>query len=133
MSALVASILSGIAPEIFKTIDKAILNKDEANRLKAEITSQMINSNSDLMKVSASIVIAEAQGESWLQRSWRPILMLWFALLIGAYWFGFTPINMPDAAIADLFGLVQLGVGGYVVGRSVEKTAALIAPALTRK
>ncbi len=127
------ALLLGLAPEIFKTIDKAILNKDEAAKLKAEITSQMINADSELMKTSASIIVAEAQGESWLQRSWRPIMMIWFAILIGAYWFGFTPVSMPDEAINSLFTLVQLGIGGYVVGRSVEKTAALIVPAINRK
>ncbi len=33
-------------------------------------------------------VQAEAKGESWLQRNWRPLTMLWFSTLIGGYWFG---------------------------------------------
>jgi hypothetical protein len=60
------------------------------------------------------------------------MLMLWFAGLVGAYWFGWTPPNLPEARVADLFTLVQIGVGGYIGGRSVEKTARIIAPMLGR-
>ncbi len=129
MSAVV-SILSTLAPDIFKTIDKAVIDKDLANQLKADITSKLISSNEGLVKASAEVVMAEASGESWLQRSWRPMLMLWFAFLIGAYWFGFTPVNMPAESVNSLFTLVQIGVGGYVVGRSIEKTASTLAPSL---
>lgn len=127
---IVTAILTGVAPEVFKTIDKAVLDKDLANKLKAEITAQMIDANSSMVTASAGIITAEAEGESWLQRNWRPLSMLSFIFLIGAYWFGFTPVNMPEASVQSLFTLVQIGLGGYVVGRSVEKTAQTLAPAL---
>jgi hypothetical protein len=129
MSAVV-SILATLAPDLFKTIDKAVMDKDLANQLKADITTKLISSNEGLVKASSDVIIAEVSGESWLQRSWRPMLMLWFAFLIGAYWFGFTPVNMPEESVNALFTLVQIGVGGYVVGRSVEKTASTLAPSL---
>ncbi len=47
--------------------------------------------------------------------------MLWFAGLVGAHWLGFTPPNLPEAVVLKLLSIVQVGVGGYVVGRSAEK------------
>jgi hypothetical protein len=40
--------------------------------------------------------VAEAQG-SWLQRNWRSLLMVTFAGLVVAHWFGFTAQNIPES------------------------------------
>ena len=42
------------------------------------------------LEVRGQAVQAEAKGESWLQRNWRPLTMVWFSFLVGAYWFGYT-------------------------------------------
>jgi len=73
------------------------------------------------LEVRGQAVQAEAKGESWLQRNWRPLTMVWFSFLVGAYWFGYTPEKLSDAAVLSLFGLIKLGLGGYVIGRSAEK------------
>jgi hypothetical protein len=70
----------------------------------------------------AGIITAEAQGESWLQRNWRPVTMLSFVGLIGAHWLGFTAPNLSEAQIVGLLDIVKIGLGGYVIGRSAEKT-----------
>ena len=72
------------------------------------------------LEVRGQVVQAEATGESWLQRNWRPLTMVWFSALIGGYWFGYTPDNLSDEAVLSLFGLIKLGLGGYVIGRSAE-------------
>ena len=73
------------------------------------------------LEVRGQAVQAEATGESWLQRNWRPSTMIWFSFLVGAYWFGYTPENLSEEAVLSLFGLIKLGIGGYVIGRSAEK------------
>lgn len=75
----------------------------------------------DIIKAQSSIIQAEASGESWLQRNWRPLLMLWFAGLVGAHWLGFTAPNISDEIVGKLLSIVQVGIGGYVLGRSGEK------------
>lgn len=118
---MIAALVPALAGLIGKVVDKAIPDKTEAERLKAELTRQLLELNADELKASSSIILAEVQGGSWLQRNWRPMLMVWFAILVGAYWFGYTPENLTPEAIEGLFNLVQIGVGGYVVGRSGEK------------
>ena len=130
MSAIGGALISAILPKVLETVDKVVEDKDDANRVRAGLTTQMLTAQSEIAASAAGVVMAEAQGESWLQRNWRPLLMIWFAILIGAYWFGFVPVGMPESVINDLFTLVQIGVGGYVVGRSGEKIARTIAPHL---
>lgn len=47
--------------------------------------------------------------------------MLWFAGLVGAHWLGFTPENLSQVTVDNLLSIVQVGVGGYIIGRSGEK------------
>lgn len=78
------------------------------------------------------IIVSEAQSESWLARSWRPILMLTFGGLIVARWFGWAAPNLTEAEYLKLWDIVQFGIGGYVVGRSAEKIAPEIAKAIQK-
>ena len=118
---MIAALIPAIAGLIGKAIDKAVPDKAEAERLKAEITIQAMAHAETELKSATDIILAEAQGESWLQRNWRPLLMLWFAALVGAHWLGFTPPNLPENVVINLLDIVQVGVGGYVLGRSGEK------------
>jgi hypothetical protein len=118
---MIAAFIPAIIGLIGKSIDKAVPDKDEAERLKAQITLEAMKSDGAELQSATSIILAEANGDSWLQRNWRPLLMLWFAALVGAHWLGFTPENLSDAVVQDLLGIVQVGIGGYVLGRSAEK------------
>lgn len=116
-----SAILPAVIGIIGSAIDKVIPNKSEAEQLKAQITLAVINGEKSQLESATNIITAEAQGESWLQRNWRPLLMLWFAGLIGAHWLGYTPANLPEEQVIGLLDIVQVGVGGYVLGRTAEK------------
>lgn len=118
---MIQMIIPAITSLIGTAIDKAIPDKDEAERLKVQVTLEAMKHDNSELQGAVDIIKAEAQGDSWLQRNWRPILMLWFAGLVGAYWLGFTPENLPPSAIDGLLDIVQIGIGGYVLGRSGEK------------
>mgnify|MGYP003625644871 FL=1 len=106
-----------------KVLDKFVQDKDLAQKLKAEMTIAAMNGELKELEAQVSIITTEAQG-NWLQRSWRPLTMVWFSVLLGMYWFGFAPDYLIDnpATVDQLFGLLKLGIGGYVLGRSVEKS-----------
>lgn len=116
-----SAILPAVIGIIGSAIDKVIPNKSEAEQLKAQITLAALNEGKAELENATKIITAEAQGESWLQRNWRPLLMLWFAGLIGAHWLGYTPANLPEEQVIGLLDIVQVGVGGYVLGRTAEK------------
>lgn len=78
------------------------------------------------------IISAEAASTSWLASSWRPLTMLVFTGLIVARWFGWAAPNLAPEEYIKLWDIVQLGLGGYVIGRSAEKIAPQIASALKK-
>lgn len=81
---------------------------------------------------AAGIVQAEASSGHWLTSSWRPITMLVFVALICCRIFGLTSVHVPDAEYAQLWELVKIGLGGYVIGRSAEKIAGPVVSAVTQ-
>ncbi len=118
MLSLIGPIVSGL----FGLIDKTVEDKDEAARIKARLQEMMLTGQMKEIEAAASVLIAEAKGESWLQRNWRPLLMVLFGLivannyLLAPYGVG-QQLDLPP----DMWDLLKIGVGGYVVGRSVEK------------
>lgn len=93
--------------------------KTELTKLQNNVTAQLLNYEGQLLTSQAQIITAEAQGESWLQRNWRPITMLTFLVLVVCDSFGLLAFRLADQA----WTLLQIGLGGYVVGRSAEKIA----------
>ena len=113
-------LLAPIAKSIFSTVDKVITSKAEKEKIKAELQHKIITGDLKEIEAAATVIQLEAQG-TWLQRSWRPIMMLLFAALMVAHWFGFTAPNSPESVQNSLLDIIMIGVGGYTVGRSAEK------------
>lgn len=120
---MLAGILTTLLPTVGRAIEKVVPDPELRDKLDAEITRAILANESQITRVAADVVMADIKGENWLQRNWRPLLMVNFAVLINAYWFGVTPPNLSEARVEDLFQLVTIGVGGYIVGRSGEKIA----------
>jgi hypothetical protein len=120
-----------ILPSLFSTIDKAVTDKDLALELKTKLESQLVTHMSRELDAQRDIIVAEAKGGSWLQRSWRPITMLTFVFIVAnnyilAPYAGalFGPEVLPILDLPEgLWSMIQIGLGGYVVGRSAEKVA----------
>ena len=91
-----------------------------------QLLSTVFEYEKSLLQMQTDVIRAEAQGESWLQRSWRPMVMLAFVSAVLAYWFGLTPDTLTQESVDWMFRMLTVGLGGYVVGRSAEKVAKSI-------
>jgi len=134
-----ADLFKGLVSPITGLISEAIEDKDKKNEIAFKVQQLLDGASSraaELAKAEltekASIIRTEATGHSWLQRNWRPMMMLWFAFILGMYWFGLTPPNLSQETINQLFDLMKLGIGGYVVGRSAEKVVPGVIQALKK-
>ena len=119
---MIWNLIGTIGGKVLDIVDDVVEDKDDANDLKFQIQKQLIETKSTELEAQAKIVLAEAQG-SWLQRNWRPLLMVTFAGLVVAHWFGFTAPNIPESVQNSLLNIVMVGVGGYVMGRNAQRVA----------
>jgi len=124
MSMSVLSFIGNIFEPATKLVDDLHTSTEEKMQIKSKIReieneflAKVMDYETRLLDNQAQIVKAEATGQSWLQRSWRPITMLTFLTLVVFDSFGLLAFRLADEA----WLLLQIGLGGYVAGRSAEK------------
>jgi hypothetical protein len=115
----------------------AILNKifpDPLERAKAESLLLELHQKGELKELESvmNIIVAEAKSEHWIVAAWRPITMLTFAAIVAnnyilypylsLFWTEAPVLDLPP----DMWAVIKIGLGGYVVGRSAEKVAKTI-------
>ena len=120
---MIQALLPIIGGLVGKAIDRAIPDKEEAARIKASVTSKVMEFETAELKSAMTAITAEAQSGQWLAANWRPITMLAFVALIVLHWLGYTAENLPEEEVLALLEIVKVGLGGYVLGRSGEKIA----------
>lgn len=113
-------------------IDKVFPNKEAADAAKLEMLKLQQNGELSKFMEAAGIIKTEAASEHWLAACWRPITMLTFAALIVARWFGWAAPDLAEAEYLKLWDIVEFGLGGYVIGRSVEKSLPSLAQVLKK-
>ena len=109
--------VTNVVDAVSRFVDRLTLPAREKKQLETDLQKLIQEIERDLVQARASIVVEETRG-NWLQRSWRPLVMLTFAtiVLVGTF------INVPILSDTSRFwDLLEIGLGGYVVGRSGEK------------
>jgi len=133
---VISDIVSGILKPISDVIDHVTVSGDDKAKLQmAQLQASLQAAGAvqqyeqTLLDGQLKTITAEAQSSSWLTSSWRPITMLTFLGLVVCDSFGW--LHSPLAPQA--WTLLQIGLGGYTVGRSVEKIALPIVNAVVKK
>ena len=112
---------NGLITEVGKVIDNLFTSDEERIKAKNEIFKVLKEQQLELQRLQSEVIIAEAKG-NWLQRSWRPILMLAFGFIVIYVKFIAPLFSLPIPPLEDEFwNLLQIGIGGYVIGRTGEK------------
>ena len=110
---------------VSELVDNLHTSKEEKLQIKQKIKDaentlyvQVLEMDARLHQMRAQAIEAESKGDSWLQRNWRPVTMVTFLILIICDAFGFLQYRLAEQS----WTLLQIGLGGYVIGRSAEKT-----------
>jgi hypothetical protein len=128
--------LLGVLGPILGDVAKSLFPNpaDELKRLELQQNIQLalLNNAAAIEQAAAANIKAEAESEHWLAANWRPLTMLTFVVLIVARWFGFAAPALQPEEYYKLWSIVELGLGGYVIGRSAEKIVPAVASALKK-
>jgi hypothetical protein len=133
---MIGALLPVIGPLLGDVIKRVLpADKDKAQEIEREINMALINNSKQIEQAAASVILAEAKSEHFITATWRPVLMLTITAIVAwNFLFGALvelavkiatgdqmplTIPLPD----ELWNLLMIGVGGYVVGRSAEKVA----------
>lgn len=132
----VISLISQIFKPATELIDKLHTSEQEKLQQKAALLQiqtdfliEGLKYEQEQLEQKAAIITAEAKSDSWLARNWRPITMLTFLGLVVLDQTGQLAFRLADEA----WLLLQIGLGGYVVGRSVEKVGVPLVKALKKE
>lgn len=98
-------------------------------QMQTDFLVQGLNYEQAQLEAKAAIITAEAKSSNLLVSSWRPITMLTFLVLVVCDSFGWLANPLAEQA----WTLLQIGLGGYVVGRSVEKVVPAVTEAMKKK
>lgn len=109
--------------EIGDIVNRLSVSLKEKQKIQEEIQSLMYRYKGELVREQSAAVGEEIRG-NWLQKSWRPIVMLLLTLVI------LCGVFTGSSVLADtsrFWDLLEIGIGGYVIGRSGETlTASLL-------
>lgn len=126
-------VLGNIGTQIAKNLFPDPADEQKRDSAEKQFHLSLMQQAQAIEQAAANVVLAEAASQHWLAANWRPITMLIFVGLITARWFGWAAPNLAEAEYLALWDIVQLGLGGYVIGRSVEKIIPSIAEAMKKK
>ena len=124
MSIGVVELIAGIFKPAAELVDSLHTSTEEKLHAKAHLLGvqaaameKVFEFETKNLEARGRIIDSEAQSEHWVTATWRPITMLTFLALAVGDTFGLFATPLRDEA----WTLLQLGIGGYVAGRSVEK------------
>jgi Protein of unknown function (DUF3154). len=107
---------------------------DPLERAKAQAALLELEQQGKLKELESAmnVIVSEAKSEHWIVAAWRPITMLIFAGIVAnnyiiypylsLFWSEAPKLILPP----DLWDLLKIGLGGYIVGRSSEKVVKTI-------
>ena len=124
---MLSTLLPILSPILGDVVKRILPDSDKSADIEREIKIALLDHAASIENIRGEIVLAEAKSDSWLTSSWRPLLMMVIVTIVALNYLLFPILNMftttqyiidlPD----ELWNLLQIGVGGYIVGRSGEK------------
>ena len=125
---LITQLISGIFKPAADLVDSLHTSEEERLDAKSRLLSvqaavmdSALDYESKALEAKAQIVNSEANSEHWVTATWRPIVMLIFTGLVVARFLGFQAEGMSQTEYDQLWMLIQIGIGGYIGTRSIEK------------
>jgi hypothetical protein len=129
VKALVSAV-GGIVDDVTTTDEERLLAKTKLLEIEQAFQVKVLEAEAQWVTAQRDIIVAEAAGHSWLQRNWRPIVMLTMVFFIGFVLFTGGYVNereIDKEFVLAILDIIKLGLGGYVIGRSAEKIVPQVA------
>jgi hypothetical protein len=136
MFAFLTKLIAGpLVGKVFDVVKSFQDRKATEAEVRAEVEKAVMGVIADVSKSQADVIMAEARGENWLQRNWRPMTAVAFSFTLVFYvlimpimvaWLGVPPVRTGDLILEWTFQIILVCLGGYIGGRSIEKVVSMV-------
>lgn len=122
-------IVSALAPVVQSIVGNLFPDPAEKAKAEQQVMASLLAHEAQLQASVSGIIQAEAKSDHVLTATWRPITMLVFVAIIANNYILYPYLSLfwPEAPHLDLppqmWNLLQIGIGGYIASRGVEKFA----------
>ena len=137
---MIQALLPVVAPIVSDVLGRVLgPNQDKKAEIERELSLALLTNSHAIEQAAAQVVMSEAKSEHTITATWRPTLMLTITAIVGWNYLLAPLVELAVRLLAgdqlplsiplpdELWNLLMIGVGGYVVGRSAEKVAATVA------
>lgn len=134
----ILSTIGSIFGPVRDVIDELHTSKEEKSAaqiqlsmIQAEAELNVMKHVAEITKSQADVLLGEINGESWMQRNWRPCLMfvgiiiLFNNFVVAPYIDAFGGVNVMLQLPDEIWLLLNIGMGGYIGARTWEKRDAM--------
>lgn len=129
--------LSGGLDNLITSDEERLKVQVELDKLRNDLGKAVLEHEKVLIQAQRSIIEKELNSGSWIARNWRPLFATSLGLIV-AYNYLFLPfaeflvtsfklnvwIPSKDELPDNVWDLLKIALGGYILGRSSEKVAA---------
>lgn len=114
----IADVAGGLIRDFVPDPAKKLELQQQVLAAQTELQTKAMDLQAQLVQAQRDVIVAEAQGKDWLQRDWRPLFMLFLAVVIGFVVFNgahdLAGRVIPDDVVTWVLRISAIGVGGYV-------------------
>ena len=121
------ALLTVLAPILGDVLKRVIPDSDKSMEIEREVKLALLEHSDSIEALRGKIVLEEARSQHWMTATWRPLLMMVMVIIIAMNYLLFPILQMVFGVEVqlelppELWNLLTIGVGGYIVGRSGEK------------
>ena len=116
--------VDGITNLISTAVTRIWPDKTKIAELDAELSKMAKSGELEVIASKFGVIQAEANSKHFITAAWRPIIANNYLLYpyLSLFWNQAPVLDIPP----DMWGLLKIGLGGYVVGRSAEKIVSAV-------
>ena len=124
--------ITAFIPIIGKVFDSIFPDKEKAAAAKFKLYELEASGELKEFQGAVKIITAEANSEHFIVAAWRPMVALMLAFIVANNYIIYPSLSLftdkaPMLEIPpDLWQLLKIMIGGYVVSRGAEKVATTI-------
>lgn len=114
----ITDVANGIIGKFVADPTEKLQLQQQVLEAQAALQAKALDLSTQVVQAQAQAVTAEATSHNWLEADWRPLLMLFFAVVVGFAIFNsghdFAGRAIDPSLLSDAMTIVKIGVAGYV-------------------